>query len=807
MPPRGTHEQPPPIDTEDAPRGPEGALSDVAADLLIEAGAVLATSLDPATTMDQVARLTVPRLADLCIIDLLEQDGSVKGVGIAAAEEAMGARLRQLREQHPIEAASAHPVAEAIRSGEPRLLSELDEDQLRRFASHPQHAQFMIDARCSSAIVAPLTARNRILGAISLLRCGQGARYSRSDLTLTVELACRAALAIDNARLYSDLRSLERRLEAILVELAEAVTVVDRDGATIFANRAAERLLGLGSGQSIAHQQNPALRQRAEGGSVLQHSPKGQAPFETQGEAEARSLTMFDEAGGQLALQDMPASRLLRGGRPAPLIMRAVKDGGEERWLIVRASPVADPDSGQIAFAVNVFEDITELKRAEIAESFLADTSTALSSSLDDHEVLRTIVELAVPRIADLCFVTSRDARGELAARALRHVDPGRSSIARRLADAWCAQAGEEGPLAEVSRTGQPVRLTCRQETIGDQGSAAADAALLRELRLDSTVIVPMSAAGRTIGAIVLGSEQGRRRLSPADLSLAVELGRRAGVALENARLYTERARIATALQQALLPEALPHIPGAELAARYAAAGELNEVGGDFYDVFQHFDGRWVLAIGDVCGKGPRAAAVTALVRHTLRAAAMSGQAPRVLLMSVHQALMSQPAGLDMCTAGLILADVRPPEAHLTIVLAGHPHPLLVKPDGSVVRVGRPGTLLGVIDPPSIEQDEVRLRPGETIVLYTDGVSEAGAPGRQLGESGLLEICAQAPRLSLHELLTSIERAAIERTRGAARDDIALLALRLRAQGQQRQGVAGMGNEALEIAVSRDGGS
>jgi serine phosphatase RsbU (regulator of sigma subunit) len=269
---------------------------------------------------------------------------------------------------------------------------------------------------------------------------------------------------------------------------------------------------------------------------------------------------------------------------------------------------------------------------------------------------------------------------------------------------------------------------------------------------------------------------------------LIEELGRRAGIAVENSRLYTERTKIASALQQALLPEDLPDLPGAELEALYAAAGELNEVGGDFYDVFEHRDGRWVLAIGDVCGKGPRAAAVTALARHTLRAAAMSGQAPRVMIESVHQALMHQPQGLDMCTLGMILVDLRPPGAHLTIALAGHPQPVLVDSAGTASLVGRPGTLLGVLDPIHIEQAEVHMEAGDTLVLHTDGVTEAGAPSRPLGEEGLRDLCALAPKLGLNDLLRRIEAAAVTHAGGSARDDIALLALRLRRRGLPENG-------------------
>jgi serine phosphatase RsbU (regulator of sigma subunit) len=226
-------------------------------------------------------------------------------------------------------------------------------------------------------------------------------------------------------------------------------------------------------------------------------------------------------------------------------------------------------------------------------------------------------------------------------------------------------------------------------------------------------------------------------------------------------------------------------VPNTQIEALYVAAGELNEVGGDFYDVCRHRDGRVMLAIGDVCGKGPRAAAVTALARHTLRAAAIGGQAPRVMVSSVHEALMYQPAGLDMCTLVMILVNLLPGGAHLTIVLGGHPQPVLVSRDGQARLIGHAGTLLGVLDPIHIEQAEVRMEPGDTLLLYTDGVIEAGAPAHSLGQEGLLELCAQAPQLTLPALLHRIEGAAVAHAGGSARDDIALLAFRLLDQQQQ----------------------
>jgi len=226
-------------------------------------------------------------------------------------------------------------------------------------------------------------------------------------------------------------------------------------------------------------------------------------------------------------------------------------------------------------------------------------------------------------------------------------------------------------------------------------------------------------------------------------------------------------------------PDPLPEIEGVDLEALYAAAGELNEVGGDFYDVFRAGAERWMLVIGDVCGKGPRAAGVTALARYTLRAAAMNGQTPRQMLGTLHRALLEQPSGADLCTVCLVALRRINETLHTTITLAGHPPPLLIRRPGVVEQVGRIGTLLGVIDPLTIEEVETSLMPGETLLLYTDGVTDAGPGGEPLGESGLLALCAGAAEVELPTLLKRIESSAVERSEGSLRDDVALLAARV----------------------------
>ncbi len=553
----------------------------------------------------------------------------------------------------------------------------------------------------------------------------------------------------------SELLRLERRLEAILVNLAEAITVMDEHGRMVFANQAAADLLRAATPEELMS---------ARPGTIM---PRFQ---------------VLDEQGRELDLESMPGRRLFAGEHPEPLLVRnIVRATGEERWLMVRSSPVLDPETKRIVYAVNVFENITEVKRVQLNESFMAEASRVLASSLDYAETLQRVARLAVPRLADWCAVDVLNERGEIELVAVHHADPVKLAMAERLDRRYRPALDDPTGVADVLRTGQSRIFTdVRPDALAAYAHDEEHLRLLRTIAPEAVIIVPMIGAAGTIGTITLvSSDESSRRLSAADLALGERLARRAGTAVERARLYTERSRIAHILERSLLPESLPEIPGVKTQARYSPAGEVNEVGGDFYDLFECQPGRWMLVIGDVCGKGPRAAGVTALARHTLRAAALSDQSPAEMLHTLHRALRLQPAGADLCTVCLVLMTPERDHARLIVALAGHQPPLLIDRHGVVTPLGQPGTLLGVVDPIAVVERDAELQAGQTLLLYTDGVTEAGRADGQLGEQGLRGLCAQTAQLSLGGLLEHIEHAVIERAAGRLRDDVALLAVRL----------------------------
>ena len=225
-------------------------------------------------------------------------------------------------------------------------------------------------------------------------------------------------------------------------------------------------------------------------------------------------------------------------------------------------------------------------------------------------------------------------------------------------------------------------------------------------------MIVPLSARGRTLGAMTLVWAESGRTYSSADLALAQTLAARVALVIDNARLYRDRDHIARTLQQSLLPPEPPSIDGIDLAARYRPAGEGIEVGGDFYDAFDIGDGEWTVALGDVCGKGPDAAALMGMVRHTIRAAAIRERAPARVLATVNAAVGRQTSEEQFCTA--VAARLRPQGDQVIawICVAGHPPPVILRSDGSLQWIRGAGALLGVFDDAELAEDELRLGRG-----------------------------------------------------------------------------------------------
>ena len=402
-----------------------------------------------------------------------------------------------------------------------------------------------------------------------------------------------------------------------------------------------------------------------------------------------------------------------------------------------------------------------------------------LGSSLETPEVLAKVASLAVPEVADWCAVDVIE-NGGLARVALAHEDPAMVEMAQELSRRYPPDPQADTGVPAVLRNGKPeLYPEIPDELLRSAARDDEQYRLIKEIGMRSAMIVPMVARGRTVGAMTFVSGFSGRRFDQADLDLVKELGRRCATAIDNARLFSERAYIARTLQQSLLPAELPDIPGIEAAARFRPTGEGNEVGGDFYDLFETGGRGWTIVMGDVCGKGPDAAAVTALARYTLRAAAMRERLPSRSLRVLNEALLRQRDDRRFCTVAYAYLEMDGDGARIGFASGGHPLPILLHNDGRVEPIGEPGTLLGVVPDPNFEDRSLTLAPGDAVVFYTDGVIEARGGGGMLDERGLERVLAGCAGAGADAIAARVEEAALSAQEGPPRDDIAVLVLRV----------------------------
>jgi len=269
------------------------------------------------------------------------------------------------------------------------------------------------------------------------------------------------------------------------------------------------------------------------------------------------------------------------------------------------------------------------------------------------------------------------------------------------------------------------------------------------------------------------------RRRTEERLTQLLELEREARLRAERAERSTRS--IAETLQRSLLPPHLPEIPSVELGAAYRPAAGGTLVGGDFYDVFELGDDRWGVAIGDVRGKGAYAASVTALMRYTIRTAAVREPSAAAVLGVLNRALLANPEGGDYCTAIYASLDVGFGRIALQLAVGGHPLPVLRTAAGETATVGVPGTLLGAVAAPSLIDHELILEPGDSLTLYTDGVTETRTPEGLFGVERLCALLGELPALDAGAIARRVEAAVVDDPTRRATDDVALLVLQARA--------------------------
>ncbi|MET9495211.1 SpoIIE family protein phosphatase [Streptomyces sp. NPDC006552] len=431
--------------------------------------------------------------------------------------------------------------------------------------------------------------------------------------------------------------------------------------------------------------------------------------------------------------------------------------------------------------------ELEKLRRGSL--SFLVEASDLLAGTLDRDQTLALMAQMTVPTLATWCAVYMiADQASEPYLSYVLHEDEDRIDGLKALlakisppdpvptpgARVWAApaEAAHQAALRTSMRSlglGEPASVS------SGIGTTLATAAAVG----GETVVLPLVARNRVIGMLTLGKptdEHFRQEI----LELAEDLSRRAALALDNARLYSERMAISQSLQRSLLPPELPHVPGVEVEVIYRAAGEGNEVGGDFYDLFPIRDGAYGFAIGDVCGTGPEAAAVTGLARHALRLLAREGFGGPAVLERLNAAILDEGARSRFLT--LLYGELWPQEdgsAVLKMVCAGHPLPLRLRQDGSVEPFAEPQPLLGVMDDLELYEQTMTLDPGDVLLCVTDGITERREGTRMLGDDGLADVLAGCTGLTAGAVAGRIMRAVERFAADAPSDDMAILAMRV----------------------------
>jgi serine phosphatase RsbU (regulator of sigma subunit) len=330
-------------------------------------------------------------------------------------------------------------------------------------------------------------------------------------------------------------------------------------------------------------------------------------------------------------------------------------------------------------------------------------------------------------------------------------------------------------PVAEAARRGAPILLGSAEDWPRrfhrSAGRPASD--------LGALAVLPLTVKDRTVGALLFGFDRPTEFGSDARAFLSA-LATHCALALERARLYQDRADEARQLQQSLLPIQLDAPPDVEIGARYRPFREGSIVGGDFFDSFVVSEGRWAVMIGDVCGKGVRAATLTALARYTIRTAALYENGPGGVLRRLNELLLREQLGDRFCTVAYAELASSAPGISARVVLGGHPLPLLLKADGELREVGVPGTALGLFPDPSLTEVDVGIAPGDALVMFTDGWIDArSAKGDFVSREYLRKALSRASGGTADEVAQAAEEALVAFEGGPSSDDMALIVVRV----------------------------
>jgi PAS domain S-box-containing protein len=543
-----------------------------------------------------------------------------------------------------------------------------------RFSPHP----FLLEHGVTSGVSAVVRSPERPLGVVSALSaCPR--RFRADEIEFLRLVANTLAAAIARSRADAAVERSDALLRAIVNGTTDVVFVRDLDGRYLMINAAGGRMLGRPPREIVGLRVEDVF------------------PADV-----AREVRRVDEA-------------VMAGGKWRTYEDPIVGGAGEARVFLSTTGPYLAAD-GAPAGLIGIAHDITERKRAEDRQRLVGAVGRVLAAGHDEQGAVAEVASLAVPAMADWCVIELLDPAGRIVPVAATHAgDKGRLLDELR-------RSHDRAPSANVVRSARPELYQHVDAPPHREGGAHLD--LLRRVGYESAVVVPLVSRGHWIGAITL-AVAGRRRYSWDDLAVFEQLADRLALALDNARLAGDRARITEALQASVLPAELPSLPGLELAARLRASGDAGELGGGAYDAFA-VEGGVLLMVGDVRVRGPEAATVIARAREVVRSAAEHDASPVALLRALNAALLRRPGAAPFCTAAIARLSLTDDRAEVVVACAAHPAPLVLRGSGAVAAVPASGGALGVASDVELDPAGFELERGDALALFT---ASACVPG------------------------------------------------------------------------------
>jgi serine phosphatase RsbU (regulator of sigma subunit)/PAS domain-containing protein len=554
-------------------------------------------------------------------------------------------------------------------------------------------------------------------------------------------------------------RAERRLLQAAFQQTPVPLFMLELDGTIRRANSAAGSLLGAPSGYATGKVLTAFVDVplRAAVKTQLAAVARSGSPRT----ADCRILT----SDGPLDVT-MTAAAIALPGDP-PLLVVAVTSGSVPPAAKAKAdgpapAPPASPGDRAIASMTQRLDMVTAVTR------LLLDNST-----FSEAVTMQRCARLLAGEIADWVIIDidrggqlrrqyatgPRDGQADQLARAVRSVDPGQESVP------W-----------QVHVTGKSVLLAHADEP-GALGPGPGGTPLLMMLGVTSLICVPVSDGMTGYGTMTLTRRAADGHFGVADLGLAEELGQHLAIAIRVDRMFRHRSEVAETLQASLLPARLPSVPGLEFAPAYIGATQSQEISGDFYDVFEARDG-WAIAVGDVCGKGQDAAAMTAAARHAIRALAHVQSGPGEVLAAANEVLLAGDYDERFVTVLLAFLRRRGRRVQVQLASCGHPGPAVVRADGRVEILAGDGLPLGLFDDVKPGRLDLELRPGDLLFLYTDGVTEARGADLSFFEDRLADSLAAGAGRSAGETVHAVQELVTSFSQGELRDDVTILAVR-----------------------------